>query len=108
MTDIYGQSTDNGQEIIYHDAQGRLVPGVVRNLWPPLYRADLEVRYPDGTTRFVEGAAFNDGPGPGGWKHAQASEAASSTDSSADQDAQASDGQDQAAQAPAAKKKGSK
>lgn len=107
MTDIYGLPTDNGQAVVYHDAQGRLVEGVIRNLWPPLYRADLEVKYFDGTTRFVEGASFNDGPGPGGWKHVQGEATAASSQAS-EGEATAASSSDPGDQAPASKKKGSK
>lgn len=104
MTDIYGQETGNGQAVVYQDATGQLLPGVIRNLHPPIYKADLEVSLPGGGTRFVEAAVYNDGPAAGCWKHDQDQATASAA---AAQDAAASadqgDGQDQAA---ASKKKG--
>jgi hypothetical protein len=74
-TDIYGTQTSNGQEVTYRDATGNLRPAVIKNLHVPVYRADLEVSMPDGNTKFVEGALYNQGPAEGCWVHRKQEEA---------------------------------
>lgn len=69
MTDIYGKQTVNGLQVTFRDAAGNLRDATIKHLHVPIYKADLEVTMPDGDTRFIEGALYNQGPAEGCWVH---------------------------------------